>query len=304
MITILAGGTGSAKLVRGISKITTEELSIIANVGDNITLYGLYICPDIDTILYTLSNSLDIRRGWGVKGDTFNLLDQASKLGLEDWFKLGDKDLALHIVRTQLLKKGLKLSEIVDIISKKLNIRHSILPASNQIIETRIKTKQRIMHLQEFWVKLKGEPDVSEVSYYAKENPRPAPGVLNAIKNSSKIIICPANPISSIGPIIYVSSIKSALEKVKSKVTAVSPMIGAEPFSGPAGKFMKSVELPVSPIGIAMYYSGLIRRLVIDKNDAKFLRRINGMGIDAISTNIRMDNQDKEKSLAEFLINL
>jgi LPPG:FO 2-phospho-L-lactate transferase len=254
-------------------------------------------------MLYALSDTLDIRKGWGVKEDTFNLLKQAAKLGLEDWFKLGDKDLALHIIRTELMKKGFTLSEVVKKISGKMNIHQTIIPASNQKIETMIKTKQRTMHLQEFWVKLKGKPEVNNISYYSSEKPQPAPGVLDAIQNSRKIIICPANPITSIGPIISISGIKSAMKKFRRKVTAVSPILGNEPFSGPAGKFMRALAIPVSPIGIAMYYSGIIGKLVIDNRDATYFSRINELGIAAISTNINMDNVEKERSLAYFLIN-
>lgn len=304
MITILAGGTGSAKLVRGLVKNISEDINIIVNVGDNITLHGLYICPDIDTILYTLSDQLNSKQGWGVKDDTYRFLKQISIYGGEDWFKIGDKDLALHIMRTKLLKTGLTLTETTKIISTKLGISQKVIPASDQHIETRIKTPEREMHLQEFWVKHKGDPNVIEVVYSSIKNAEPSPDVLNAILNADKVIICPANPVSSIGPMLNIVKIKNTLEKVRGRVVAISPIIGTNPVSGPASKMLQSIGVEVSAKGVAKMYSSFISKMIIDDSDKKMIPDIESMDISVSVTDILMKNEKNEKRLANFIISI
>lgn len=304
MITILAGGTGSAKLVRGLVKNISEDINIIVNVGDNITLHGLYICPDIDTILYTLSDQLNSKQGWGVKDDTYRFLKQISIYGGEDWFKIGDKDLALHIMRTKLLKTGLTLTETTKIISTKLGISQKVIPASDQHIETRIKTPEREMHLQEFWVKHKGDPNVIEVVYSSIKNAEPSPDVLNAILNADKVIICPANPVSSIGPMLNIVKIKNTLEKVRGRVVAISPIIGTNPVSGPASKMLQSIGVEVSAKGVAKMYSSFISKMIIDDSDKKMIPDIESMDISVSVTDILMKNEEDEKRLANFIISI
>ncbi len=304
MLTVLAGGTGSAKLVRGLSQyVSNETITIIVNVGDNISMHGLYICPDIDTILYTLSGLLDIGRGWGVNNDTFHFLEQASIYGIDDWFKLGDRDLATHIFRTLMMKKGMSLSEVTKLLTKKMKIKHEVLPASDQHIETRIETLQGEIHIQEFWVKLKGEPEVLGVRYHGPRNPIAAPGVLDAIREARRIIICPANPVTSIGPITYISSIKEALIEAKDNVVAVSPIKGKNPVSGPAGKLLRSIGSEVTPRGVAALYSDFLGRIIIDKSDKELCSNIRRIGVKTAVTNIIMNNMLDEKKLGEFVAN-
>ncbi len=301
MLTVLAGGTGSAKLVRGLAKNNSDDITVIVNIGDNITLHGLYICPDIDTILYTLSNQIHPIQGWGVKDDTYNFLEQISIYGEENWFKIGDKDLALHVMRTKLLKTGLTLTETTKVIADKLNISQKIVPASDQHIETRIHTLQGEMHLQEFWVKHKGEPETIGVTYYSLSKPEPSPEAVNAILNADKIIICPANPVTSISPIINISGIKNALTKVRKKVVAVSPIIGNQPISGPASKLLQSIGVEVSAKGVAGLYSEFISKIIIDESDKKMISDIESMNIKVSITDIMMNNQDDEQKLAQFV---
>lgn len=304
MLTVLAGGTGSAKLVRGLTHVVSEDLTVIMNVGDNISLHGLYICPDIDTILYALSGLLDTSRGWGVKDDTFHFLEQASRYGVEDWFRLGDKDLALHIARTKLLKTGLTLTEVTKILGEKMKISHRVLPASDQHIETRIKTPKGELHLQEFWVKLKGAPEVLGVTYQGPEHPQPAPGVVEAIRDARNIVICPANPVTSIAPITHISGIRDALASVRERVVAVSPVLGGRPVSGPAGKLLRSIGVEVSPIGVAELYSGFIGKMIIDESDEVMVDGIGRLGVEALTTDILMEDKKGEQRLAEFVANV
>lgn len=304
MITVLAGGTGSAKLVRGLVKNISEDITIIVNVGDNITLHGLYICPDIDTILYTLSDQLNSTQGWGVKNDTYNFLKQISIYGGEDWFKIGDKDLALHIMRTELLKTGLSLTETTKILSNKLGVSQKVVPASDQHIETRIKTPQEEMHLQEFWVKHKGEPDVNEVIYHSSNEPKASLDAVKAILSAEKVIICPANPVSSIGPIINIKEIKNALVKIRDRVVAVSPILGNNPISGPASKMLISKGIEVSAKGVAKLYSHFTSKMIIDEKDKNMISDIESMDIAVSLTNILMNNEKDEQQLARFVINI
>ena len=305
MITVLAGGTGSAKLVRGLAAhVSPDDLTVIVNIGDNILLHGLYICPDVDTILYALAGVLDKSRGWGFKNDTFNFLEQASKYGLEDWFKLGDKDLAIHIARTEMMKAGLTLSEVTQQLAKHLKVHQKLLPASDEHIETRIQTPEGDMHLQEFWVKRKGTPNVLGVSYRGPENPQPAPDVVEAIHDADKVVICPANPVTSIGPILHIPSIREVLTKVRSHVVAVSPIVNNRPVSGPAGKFLRGIGTEVSPAGVAQIYSGFTGRLLVDETDRAAIDKIEEIGVEGIATDILMKDEAAERQLAQFIIDL
>jgi len=301
MIAVLAGGTGSAKLVRGLARTISEDITIIVNIGDNITMHGLYICPDIDTILYTLSDQLNPDQGWGVKDDTYHFLNQISKYGADDWFKLGDKDLALHITRTNLMNAGQTLSEATSIIADRLNIAQTVIPVSDQHIETRIDTPQGEMHFQEFWVMLKGEPEVVGVKYDGPRNSQPAPNVVNSILEAEKVIICPANPVTSIGPITHIVGIREALASVRENVVAISPIVGSSPVSGPAGKFLDSIGVEVSPKGVTDLYSGFVSKMVIDESDEVMMNDIEKLGVKVSITNIMMRNDEDEQRLAKFV---
>ena len=303
MLTILAGGTGSAKLLGGVARFTSEDITVIVNVGDNVFMHDLYITPDIDTVLYTLSGSLDTCRGWGVQDDTFHFIEQISKYGLDNWFKIGDKDLAIHVARTEMMRRGLALTEITRILADKMGISQTVLPASDQHIETRIDTPMGEMNLQEFLVKFKGEPEVTGVSYHGPKYLQPASGVVEAIRGAEKVIICPANPATSIGPIIHIPSIKSALSSVKEHVVAVSPIVGKKPVSGPADKFLNSLGVDVSSKGVTEFYLGCISKMIIDKSDNSAAKIIGRLGVDVFSTDIIMKNERDARRLAEFVVN-
>jgi LPPG:FO 2-phospho-L-lactate transferase len=264
-------------------------------------MHGLYICPDIDTILYTLSDQLNSNQGWGVKDDTYHFLNQISRYSVDDWFKLGDKDLALHIVRTNLLKAGRTLSEATSILADRMNISQTVLPASDQHIETRIDTPQGEMHLQEFWVMLKGEPEVVGVKYGNSKNSRPAPNVVNAILEAEKVIVCPANPVSSIGPMTDIAGIRKVLTSVRERVVAVSPIVGTSAVSGPACKFLRSLGVEVSSKGVASLYSSFVSRLIIDGSDKAMIADIEQLGVKVSVTDIVMRTEKDEQRLAKFV---
>ncbi|MDW3652932.1 MAG: 2-phospho-L-lactate transferase [Nitrososphaeraceae archaeon] len=303
MITLLAGGTGSVKLARGLSK-TTNELTVVSNIADNIWIHGLYICPDIDTIMYGLAGLLDKSRGWGVADDSFVFMEQMKRLEQDYWFKIGDKDLALHIVRTNFLKEGKSLSWITEWIRKKLSVSPVIIPASDDHFETRIETPIGDMHIQEYWVKHRAELGISNIRYKGIEQAIPSGKALEAIRNSNIIVIAPGNPISSIGPITSIPSIRKELSLRKEKVVAVSPLIGNAALSGPASKYMHAMGIESSPIGIASHYADVVSTLVISESDKEYENQIRNIGVNVYKTNIIMDNEQDEINLSNYILNL
>lgn len=303
MITLLAGGTGSVKLARGLSK-TANELTVVSNIADNIWIHGLYICPDIDTIMYGLAGLLDKSRGWGVADDSFVFMEQMKRLEQDYWFKIGDKDLALHIVRTNFLKEGKSLSWITEWIRKKLSVSPVIIPASDDHFETRIETPIGDMHIQEYWVKHHAELGISNIRYKGIEQAIPSVKALEAIRNSDMIVIAPGNPISSIGPITSIPSIRKELSLRKEKVVAVSPLIGNAALSGPASKYMHAMGIESSPIGIASHYADVVSTLVISESDKEYENQIRNIGVNVYKTNIIMDNEQDEINLSNYILNL
>jgi LPPG:FO 2-phospho-L-lactate transferase len=301
LITVLAGGTGSVKLVRGLASLT-KDLVVISNVGDNIWLHGLYVCPDIDTVIYGLADMLDTRQGWGVKNDSFGFLSQMELLGEQMWFKMGDRDLATHLVRTNMLKNGKNLSEITDWMRSKYGLAPKIIPATDNQMETKIITDRGEMHIQEFWVKFRGEPNVLNIVYSGADRSRVNPKAIDALKRSKIVVIAPANPITSIGPILAIKGIRKELIVQKKKIIAVSPMIGNEAISGPAAKYMKALNLQNSPIGVAQYYSDFVSKFIISTSDSRLSTDVNRLGIKLFKTDIIMSNDDDEIRLASYLM--
>jgi LPPG:FO 2-phospho-L-lactate transferase len=301
LITVLAGGTGSIKLIRGLAS-QTRDLTIISNVGDNIWLYGLYICPDIDTVIYGLADILDEKQGWGIKNDTFVFLQQIQKLGEQAWFKLGDKDLATHVIRTNMLKNGKSLSEITDSMRVRHGISSKIIPATDSNIETKVVTDKEEMHIQEFWVKHKGVPEVRRVIYKGSDKASINPQLIQTIKQSEMIVVAPANPITSIAPILTIKIIKKNLIAERKKIVAISPLIGDKAVSGPAVKYMKAMRLQISPLGVAEYYSDFISKFIISPTDSNLLSKIQNLGIKVYETNILMNNRNDERRLASYLM--
>jgi len=250
MITILAGGTGSVKLVRGLVA-QEHDVAVICNVGDNYWLYGLYVCPDIDTVIYGLADLLDAEKGWGIKKETFNFLRQMEVFGEETWFRIGDRDAATHLIRTNMLKNGKNLSEITKWMSEKFAVNARIIPVTDNTIETRITTDKGELHLQEFWVKYRGKDKVEGIQYIGADKARPNPEAINALHDSKLIIIAPGNPLTSIGPMLKIKGIRKELSKMKKKVVAVSPLIGTDAISGPAAKYMEAAGIETNAYGVA-----------------------------------------------------
>lgn len=307
MITILSGGTGTPKLIEGLRHIIKDDkLTIIANTSDDFWWNGLYISPDVDTLIYLFTNILDTKKYWGIKGDTFNFLSQAKQYGIEqEWFNIGDRDLAIHVIRTYLLRKGYRLHEVVSYILKKLKINAKILPMSNNRISTYVYTDKGKMGIQEFLVKYEGKPEVFKIEFLGIEEAKPAPGVIESILNAEAIIIGPSNPINSIGPIISIKEVKHALVKSKAPKVAISPIISGKPLSGPADKFMKAMGYDVSPLGVIEVYREFINGIIIDKLDIKLTDAIRkNYNVEVATTNTIMRSLNDKISLAKETLKL
>lgn len=301
MITILAGGTGSVKLVRGLIS-QTRDVNVICNVGDNYWLYGLYVCPDIDTIIYGLADILDQDKGWGIRKDTFGFLRQMEIFGEETWFRVGDRDVATHLVRTNMLKNGKNLADITKWMCEKFAVEAKVIPVTDNTIETRITTSKGEMHLQEYWVKYKGKDPVEGIQYIGADKARPNPEAVNAIHDAELVIIAPGNPMTSIGPMLHIKGIRKELSKNRKKVVAVSPLLGNKAFSGPAAEYIKAAGIEVSSYGIAQMYSDVCGNIVIDSKDRLLTKKIQNLDMRVYDTNIKMPNKAAEETLASFVL--
>ncbi|HWP23186.1 MAG TPA: 2-phospho-L-lactate transferase [Candidatus Binatia bacterium] len=305
MLVALTGGTGGAKLIEGLSaEIDPAELTVICNTADDCEFHGLYVSPDIDTIIYTMAGMIDEEKGWGVQGDSFVVLEQLRRLGSEVWFKLGDKDLATHITRTQMLRAGHRLSEVTSRFCRTLGIGATVLPMSDDRIETRIATPRGEISFQEFFVKQHWQPEVAGVRFVGAESSRPAPGVVDAIERAAAIVICPSNPVTSIGPMLAVPGIRAALKKARAPIAAVSPLIGATAISGPAHKLMRALGRTPTALGVAEGYSDFLDTLVIAKEDQTMARAIEDLRIRAVWTDIRMASREQKRRLAREVLAL
>jgi LPPG:FO 2-phospho-L-lactate transferase len=301
MITILAGGTGSVKLVRGVVS-QTQDVNVICNVGDNYWLYGMYICPDIDTIIYGLADLLDYERGWGIKKDTFGFLRQMEIFGEETWFRIGDRDAATHLMRTNMLKNGKNLSDITKWMCEKFAVEAKVIPVSDNSVETRITTNKGDLHLQEYWVKYRGKDEVEGIQYIGADKARPNPEAVNAMHDADLVIIAPGNPLTSIGPMLSIKGVRKELSKIKKKVVAVSPLIGDKAISGPAAKYLEAAGIEVSAFGIAKMYSDVCSNMVIDTKDLALAKKIQNLDMHVYDAKIKMTNKVDEQTLASFVL--
>jgi LPPG:FO 2-phospho-L-lactate transferase len=270
VICVLSGGTGGAKFVDGLRQVMpAEDITIIVNTGDDLLWWGLYVSPDIDSITYVLSGMLSRERGWGVKGDTFLCLQAMGQLGEPTWFHTGDRDLAVHLLRSRLLAEGKTLSEATNVISGKLGVKARILPMSNSRVETRVDTPAGELSFEEYFVQRWYQDPVHSVRFAGASDAEPAPGVLDAISSADAVLIAPSNPVTSIGPILAVPGIREALLGARGKIAALSPIVGNAPVAGPAGILMAAQGLPCSIAGVAKAYEDFLDILICDIRDAR-----------------------------------
>ena len=303
MITVLTGGTGGAKFVDGLRQIVPpEELTIIVNTGDDLRWWGLYVAPDLDSIMYMLAGRLSQERGWGVKGDTFLCLTAMGQMGQPAWLHVGDRDLATHILRSKLLAEGKTLSEATSEIASKLGIKARILPMSNSRVETRVLTPAGDLSFEEYFVQRWYQDPVESVRFAGAADATPAPGVIEAIRAADLVLLAPSNPVTSIGPILAVPGIREAMRESRARTVAVSPIIGGAAVSGPAGTLMAAQGFAVSIAGVADCYHDFLDLLVVDSADAPTAESLRKTGVRVHCTSTIMRKNDDRVALAKTVL--
>jgi LPPG:FO 2-phospho-L-lactate transferase len=296
-VTALAGGTGAAKLLRGLVAAGVE-LTVIVNTGDDAEVWGLHVSPDLDTITYALAGRLDLARGWGRADETFHCLEAMAALEAPTWFALGDRDLATHLVRTQALAAGRSLSQVTAETARRLGVRPAIVPMSDDRVRTRVRTPAGWLAFQEYFVREKARVEVLEVVYDGAPEARPAPAVPAALADADAIVVCPSNPVTSVGPILAVPGVVAALEATRARIAAVSPIVGGAAVSGPAGQLMAARGLPVSPLGVARAYAPWLDALLIDRADAELAGPLRAAGVQPVLADVLMTDRASESALA------
>lgn len=302
-IVALAGGVGGAKLTHGLAQnLAPEELTVIVNTGDDFEHYGLYICPDLDTVCYTLAGLANPETGWGQVNETWNAIGNASQLGGPDWFKLGDRDLGTHLERTRRLKEGHGLSRVTQDFCKVWGVQHTVLPMSDSPVRTIVETEEGDLPFQEYFVHRRCVPQVKGFRFEGADTAEQAPGVGEAIQSADAVILCPSNPWVSIDPILRVISPHLKGERLHARVVAVSPIIGGESVKGPAAKMYRELGIEPSALAVANHYRGLATGFVLDSVDKQLQGEIGGLSMQTLVTNTLMTSHDKRSRLARELL--
>lgn len=301
----LAGGVGGAKLVVGLAHLLQpSELVVAVNTGDDDEFHGLHVSPDLDTMMYTLSGLSNPATGWGLDRDTFGALDMLRRYGADTWFNLGDRDLATHIRRTQLLDQGLTLSEVTTLLCSALGVAHSIVPMSDQPVRTVLETTEGRLSMQEYFVRQRAQPDVSAVNYLGATQAVPSPGFEAALAQAETLVICPSNPALSIQPIVEMAGVREKLADFRGLRVAVSPIVGNDAVRGPAGRIMAGLGQEVSVVGVAGAYRDFCDVLVIDRQDQALAPAVAGEGLRPVVTNTIMDSFEDRVELARTVLSL
>jgi len=299
-VTVLSGGVGGARFLRGMSVVVNgDNISIVGNVADDIEILGLHVSPDLDSIAYGLAGLADDERGWGRAAETWNALETVAELGGESWFQLGDRDLGVHLVRTQMLREGVRLSEATATIARALGLTCTLLPATDDPLRTFVETPAGTFPFQTWFVARGHRDEVDAVHYAGAPEARPAPGVVAALDEADVIVITPSNPYVSIGPILAVEGIRAALERRRVPCVAVSPLIGGRAVKGPADRMLARMAGGTSPASLASCYEGLIDALVIDEADAPAELPA---GIRPVVTRTLMADGDSRRRLAQDVL--
>jgi LPPG:FO 2-phospho-L-lactate transferase len=311
-VVALAGGIGAGKFLRGLSRIVPgSDLTVIVNVADDIVVNGLYVSPDPDSVTYWLGGEFDRDRGWGRRGETFRAMEELRRFGAPDsWFNLGDLDLATHILRTQMRQSGSTASETIRAIAARFGVDARLLPVTDDPVQTRIDAADAgsgaplDLHFQEFWVRRRAADPVKGVRYAGVEEATPAPGVMEAISAATAVIVCPSNPVVSVGPILAVPGVREAVASRRAICVGVSPIVAGAPVAGMADKLMPAVGLEVSAAGVASSYSDFLSGWVIDERDAALAERIEGLGIRVRVTDTIMTDDDDALRVARASLEL
>ncbi len=301
----LAGGVGGAKLALGLSLcLPPGDLIICVNTGDDEAFHGLHVSPDLDTMMYTLSGFSNKERGWGVAGDTFTALEMLGKFGVDTWFNLGDRDLATHILRTQMLSEGKTLSETTSELNKSLGVFHEIVPMSDDPVKTVLSTDEGELPMQRYFVGRRAEPIVSEVRYRGADVADASPGLHDALTKAALLVFCPSNPYLSLGPILALPEVRQRIRTFPGKRICVSPIVGGDAVNGPAGKIMAELGKEVSCVEVAREYRDICDVLVIDSQDRALASQVEEMGVTPLVTSTIMETEEDKIALAREILAL
>jgi len=300
-VTALAGGVGGAKLVNGLSKIIPgNDLSVIVNTGDDFLFHGLYVCPDIDTVLYTLAGVNNPATGWGRRGETWNVLDELRHFNDDIWFHVGDKDLATHLERTRLLANSISLTAVTHHLAKKLNIKCNVLPMTNSQVRTMLETDELgRLEFQEYFVKHKFQPTVRSIDFEGSEEAELSLEVVQALEEADLVVFCPSNPFVSIAPILAVPGIKDFIRN--KKTVAVSPLINGKAIKGPAAKMFQELGMKPGTPSVAFYYQDLVDGLIYDYQDGDLTNEIYRWGIIPLAANTLMVDEQTQTNMAKIV---
>jgi len=304
-ITALAGGAGAAKFLKGLQKAASpSDITIIGNTGDDAVIHGLHVSPDLDIVTYTLAGLVG-KAGWGFASDTTHVLDQLAIYGVDTWFKLGDRDLATHLIRTQWLAAGLTLSEITGRIAKALEVEALILPMTNSSVRTKLKTAAGAERdFQDYFVRLGHSEQITSVRFEGAADSAPAPGVIDSLLGADCIIVCPSNPVISIGPILAVPGIRSTLAQVREKVVAISPIVAGKALKGPADKLLPLLGVQATCAGVAALYADICTLFVADHRDSMNRQDIENTGLTPIFLETVMGDEAVASDLAAAILSL
>ncbi len=304
VLAALAGGVGAARFLRGLVQVVPpEDITVVVNTGDDDWFHGLLVCPDLDTVTYTLAGAENPATGWGLAGETFAAIDALERYGPQAWFRLGDRDLATHLYRTERLGAGAPLSTIAAEIASAWGVRTRLLPMSDDPISTRIDVRAddgsvAELHMQEWFVRERAEPPVVGVRFDGVDRAAPGPGVLETLEQADTVVVCPSNPVISIGPILAVPGVRDALRRRRDHVVGVSPIIAGAPVKGPADRLMDPLGMEVSCVGVARAYRDFCSALVIDVGDTGRAREVEALGVHAVVTDTLMRDARVAAALA------
>ena len=302
-IVALSGGVGGARFLRGLVRATDPAgVTVIGNVGDDVEVLGMHVSPDLDSILYALAGVADDQRGWGRADETWIAFEEAARLGGESWFMLGDRDLGLHLVRTQALAAGEPLSAVTARVASALGVEAALLPATDDRLRTWIDTPDGSFPFQEWFVARRHADDVDQVRFEGADDATPAPGVVEAIEQAELIVVCPSNPFISIWPILAVDEIRAAVERRRVPSVAVSPLIGGRAIKGPADRMLERLAGGTDPVRVATCYQGVIDVLVFDESEAEGAAGVEGEGVRAVAAPILMRDEAATVALAETVL--
>ena len=300
---VLAGGVGGGRFARAVvESVPPADVTVIGNVGDDLEVLGVHVSPDLDSVLYALSGLNDEERGWGRADETWNALDTVGALGGETWFRLGDRDIGLHLVRTQALQAGRPLSEVTAQLTRALGVETAILPATDDVLRTWIDTEAGTFSLEEWFVARGHRDEVDAVRFEGAEEARPAPGVLEAIASAELLLLAPSNPFVSIAPILAVAEIRAALERRRVPAVAVSPLIGGRAVKGPADRMLARLAGGTSPAHVAGCYRGVVDTLVIDAADEDGADAVAELGVRPVVARTLMRDEDARRRLMELVL--